>query len=130
MRYVAQYVQKKIYDGKNGAYYTNRGQVELYNISSKGLGKRTALKHEKTFEENNYTYPNGEGHIKPLSRYYIKLWRERDLKAYLKLNENIAEKKIPEEEILHEKNENMEKQYRLQIIKTTTKTKNRKRKII
>lgn len=103
MRYVAQYVQKKIYDGKSGAYYTNRGQTEPYNISSKGLGKRTALKHEKTFEENGYTYPNGKGHIKPVSRYYIKIWRERDLKAYLTLNQNIAEEKIPQEKIIHEK---------------------------
>ena len=73
MRYVAQYVQKKMYDGKSGAYYTKRGQTEPYNISSKGLGKRTALKHEKTFEENGYTYPNGEGYIKPVSRYYNQI---------------------------------------------------------
>lgn len=103
MRYVAQYVQKKIYDGKNGAYYNKRGITEPYNISSKGLGKRTALRDEKIFEENGYTYPNGDGKIKPVPRYYIKVWRQRDLDAYLDIEKKIQNNEIEQTQIIHEK---------------------------
>ena len=52
--YVAQYIQKKIYDGKNAVYYTDRGICAPYNVGSKGLGKVIALKNREKFEEQGY----------------------------------------------------------------------------
>ena len=65
--------RKKIYDGKNAIYYTDRGIVAPYNVGSKGLGKEIALKNREKFEEQGYRYADNENHIQRVPRYYIKL---------------------------------------------------------
>ena len=95
--YVAQYIQKKIYDERNLNYYTKQGQIAPYNIASLGLGKTVALKNRRKFEEQNYKYADNENHIQRIPRYYIKLYKEQDMRLYVKLHEAITKKRITPE---------------------------------
>lgn len=67
MRYVCDYVQKKLYKPRG----EETGRVEPFSLMSKGLGKEFALKNGAQIADNKYVMVNGIKHGVP--RYYAKV---------------------------------------------------------
>ena len=67
-RYVAGYVQKKLY-GKAAKY---DGRVQPFSLKSNGLGKKFALDNEEWLKNNMTVYMRGKNVGMP--KYYVKVF--------------------------------------------------------
>lgn len=92
--YVAQYVQKKIYEGNHLSHYTKKKIIPPYNTSSKGIGRETALKNRKKFEENDYKYADNKDHVQRIPRYYIKLYKQQDIQRIMEVRAKLEKGEI------------------------------------
>lgn len=76
MSYVAQYVNKKLYNDKGNDYYLyEQKQPEALRTSS-GIGKNQALLKRNEYKKWQYRYGTGKATI---PRSYIKYYRKQDL---------------------------------------------------
>lgn len=71
IRYVAQYIDKKLSGSAAERYYDERGIEPVFKVSSLGIGKAHILKNAKQYIENQKISMFGEPQSFP--RYYLKI---------------------------------------------------------